>query len=581
MKIREKFIFIDKLSFFGKNHVFISFLIGIFVGIFAILFIYAINFINSFVLERFVLYIQPKPYGEGGESETYKFIFQKPYLLPMVVAAGGFIGGLLTYFFSPESRGIGTDAAIKAYHEGQSLSIKTSIIKLITSAITIGTGGTSGREGPIALIGGSIGSWMGKIFNLAEKQKRIFLAVGLGAGIAAIFKAPLAGALISGEVFFKRDFDIEAMLLSFIASVTAYTVACLVFGFQPIFSTQIPPYINIKDLFFYVGLGIVCAIVIRVYIFLFFYIKSKFDAFSIPSYIKPAIGGVITGAIGAFIPVAIGNGYGWIQLIIDGKLLDMSFITMGIAGVILGVSFTLGSGGSGGIFGPSVMIGGLTGAVYCLLWNRFINLNLHLPSFIVVGMVSLFGAAAKAPLSTLILIAEMTGGYSLLLPAMLSVFTAYYLSGDKTIFPSQVNTKFDSPAYRDEYGIYVLQKLKVKEYMKPAITVNPETPATEAFHLMKENFIGGLPVLSEGKVVGIITKEDIKSAKNLVQKKVGDIMTKKVITVTEEDTLAHCLEIMTNRGIGRLPVVKRSGVVVGIIARVDIGKAIRENLKES
>jgi len=579
---RIKKFSLNRLIFFKKNYILFAFLTGLGAGIFAVLFMDLLNLINYLVLQNIVEYIQPRPAGEGGISETYTLVFKKPYLLPLTVGLGGLISAILVYLFSPESAGVGTDSAINAYHNQKKLSIKSSIVKLITSAITIGTGGVSGREGPIALIGAGIGSTIVNFFKLEERERRLFLAVGLGAGIAAIFKAPLAGAIISGEVFFKKDFDIESTVLSFIASITSYTVYCLFFGFQPIFLTNIPTYIEVSHLFFYIGLGIFCALITRIYVFFFHKITEIFNNLKLPFYFKPLLGGLLSGTIGAFIPIAIGNGYGWLQLIMDGKIIDPYFIALGIIGVILGVSFTLGSGGSGGVFGPSVMIGGLAGALFSILLNTFFNLNLNVTSFMIVGMVSLFGSAAKAPLSTLILVAEMTGGYSLLLPAMVSVFTAYFLGGKRSIFPSQVDTKFDSPAYKDELGVYILEKLKVKDYMKNPITITPEASLNDAFNLMKKKFIFGLPVVKNEELVGIITKTDLLEipAKEREKKKVQDIMSKNLITVTELDTLAYALEMMINYGIGRLPVVKEKDrkKLIGIIERSDIGKALREHL---
>ncbi|MCD6548872.1 MAG: chloride channel protein [Thermodesulfobacterium sp.] len=582
---RAKKFSLNRFILLKKNYILFAFLTGLGAGIFAILFMYLLNLINHLVLENIVGYIQPRPAGEGGISKTYTLFFKKPYLLPLTVGLGGLISGILVYLFSPESAGVGTDSAINAYHNQKKLSIKSSIVKLITSAITIGTGGVSGREGPIALIGAGIGSTVANFFKLGERERRLFLAVGLGAGIAAIFKAPLAGAIISGEVFFKKDFDIEATVLSFIASITSYTVYCLFFGFQPIFLTNIPTYIKVSHLLFYIGLGIFCALITRVYVFFFHKVTEVFNNLKLPLYFKPLLGGLLAGTIGAFIPMAIGNGYGWLQLIMDGKTIDPYFIALGTIGVIWGVSFTLGSGGSGGVFGPSVMIGGLAGALFSILLNTFFNLNLNITSFMIVGMVSLFGSAAKAPLSTLILVAEMTGGYSLLLPAMLSVFTAYFLSGKRSIFPSQVDTKFDSPAYRNEYGVYILERLRIKDYMKNPITIDPEASLEEAFNLMKKKFIGGLPVVKNGELIGIITKTDLSgfSPTERKHKKVQEVMNKNLITVTALDTLAHALELMINNGIGRLPVVEKENKknLIGIIARADIGKALREQLNQS
>lgn len=564
-----------------RKYLLLPILIGILTGAFAVLFVYLLELITHYVLEGLVGYVQPLPAGEGVREEFTSEPL-RPFLLPITVALGGLVSGLLTYYLSPESAGVGTDAAIKAYHNKERLSIRSSIVKLITSAVTIGTGGTSGREGPIALIGAGIGSTVADLFRMGEKDRRTAIAVGLGSGVAAIFKAPLAGAIISAEVFFKRDFEIEAMIPSFIASVTSYSVFGMFFGFQPIFSVDIPRFLNVQplSLLAYAGLGVVCAVVVRIFTFVFFKVKEEFDKPKIPPYLKPALGGFVAGLVGAFIPMAIGNGYGWLQLIMDGRLHDISLIALGVLGVILGVSFTLGSGGSGGVFGPSVMIGGLVGATYGLLLNDLYDLSLHVPSFVIVGMVSLFAGAAKAPLSTLILIAEMTGGYELLVPAMISVFITYFLSGKRSIFPSQVDTRLDSPAHMDEWGLYILDRLKVKDYMSEPITIKPYANLEEALRVMTEKLIGGLPVTNGGRLVGIVTRSDILSvpSEERDRKKVYEVMSTNLIVVTPEDTLGEVFRLMTAKGIGRVPVVEKRGSLklVGIIARTDLGRAIRE-----
>ncbi len=564
-----------------RRYIIIPVTIGTLTGLFAILFVLALDLITKVALETIVGYIQPLPAGEGFREFTERP--ERFYLLPITVAVGGLISGVLSHFFSPESAGIGTDSAIKAYHQKKRLSIKSSLIKLITSAITIGTGGTSGREGPIALIGAGIGSTIGSVLKLGEGERRTALAVGLGAGIAAIFKAPLAGAIISAEVFFKRDFEIEAMIPGFIASVISYSLFCMVFGFQPIFSSEILSIgeSGYKSLLFYAGLGLFCALLVRIYTYTFFKTKKRFDSLKVHPIIKPAIGGLLAGGLGAFAVPAIGNGYGWLQLVLDQERTDPLFLLLGLVGVIFGVSLTLGSGMSGGVFGPSVMIGGFAGALYAKLMNDLGGAGLHIPSFTIVGMVSLFGGSAKAPLSTLILIAEMTGGYELLVPAMISVFITYFLSGDRSIFPSQVPTRLDSPAHIGEWGILALEKEKVRDHMKVPVAVSPETPAEEVLKIMSREFIGGVPVVSGARVIGIITKSDIMALNPSVRKEKisAELMTPEPIVTTPEETLADCLRIMIGAGIGRLPVVEdtESMRLVGIITRADIGRAIRRS----
>ncbi len=564
-----------------RRYLLIPVFIGVFVGLMAVLFVWSLELISHFALENLVGYYAPKPAGEG-PSEGYTPSPLRPYLLPLVVAVGGFISGLITYLVDPRSAGVGTDAAIRAYHRGEKLSLLTSLSKLITSAVTIGTGGTSGREGPIALIGAGVGSWTARLFKLDPKDRRIALAVGLGAGVAAIFKAPLAGAIISAEVFFKKDFEIEAMIPSFVASVTSYSVFGLFFGFQPIFSTQIPPFTfeQAKHLFFYAVLGVICAVFVRAFVFFFFQVSDFFKRSTVHPLAKPLLGGLIAGTVGALIPPAIGNGYGWLQLIMDGEINDPLLPLIWALGVVLGVSFTLGSGMSGGVFGPSVMIGGLIGSAFSMGLNTFADTDLSVTSFAVVGMVSFFAGAAKAPLSTLILIAEMTGGYQLLVPAMVSVFFSYFLSGKESIFPSQVDTRLDSPAHAEEWGLLILDRLKVKDYMKDPIVVDPNLSVEDCIKLMGEKLVGGFPVVSKGRLVGIVTKSDLLSVpeRERTTKKVYQVMTPNPVTIRPENTLGEALRIMWTKGVGRLPVVDRGDPkkLLGIIARADLGRAIRE-----
>lgn len=196
-------------------------LLGVLCGFVAVIFVYAIDLVESYTLNLIAHYYPPKPAGEG-YREAFTFYPERFYLLPLLTALAGLISGILTTFLSPESAGVGTDSAIKAYHEEKRLSFLSSVVKLITSSFTIGMGGTSGREGPIALIGAGIGSTLSSLLQLPKEEGRVMLGVGLGAGISAIFKAPLAGALISAEVFFKKDFDIENLIPAFLACISSY-----------------------------------------------------------------------------------------------------------------------------------------------------------------------------------------------------------------------------------------------------------------------------------------------------------------------------------------------------------------------
>ncbi len=241
---------------------FIGILIGIGAGLGALLLSWFIGVVTHFVLSTIVGYTPPLPGGEGG-TEHYAFHMERWWLLPVVTAGAGLVGGLLTWKFAPTTAGIGTNAAIRAFHNNEKVKFHISIFKLITSGITIGGGLTSGREGPIAQIGAATGASIADALKLTARERNIALAAGLGAGIAAIFKAPLAGAIISAEIFYKEDFEVEALVPGLIASVVGYTIVGAVTGFQPVFNP--PPQITQFDhpfslILLFALLGVGCAL---------------------------------------------------------------------------------------------------------------------------------------------------------------------------------------------------------------------------------------------------------------------------------------------------------------------------------
>ncbi len=433
----------------------IAVLVGIICGLSALAFLEAIQIFNTVLLRGIATYIPPSPGGEtGSPSPTFGPRF---FLVPAVTLLGGLIAGFLVYRFAPEAEGVGTDQAIKAFHEGDAIiRPRVPLLKLLASALTIGSGGTSGREGPIAQIGAGAGSAISSYLKLDRKTRQTILAAGLGAGIASIFKAPLAGAIIGAEIFYTRDFEVEALIPGFVASVVGYSIVGYATGWQPIFATGVSPveFRNPLSLPLFSLLGLVCAgfalLLFRVY----YPTINLFRLWKAPLYVKTAIGGLMTGLLALVFPSVLGVGYGWVQLAINQQ--DAIFSPMAILlaafAEIFSLSFTLGSGGSGGIFGPSVVTGGLIGAsVGYVFFSLFPGIVPSPSDFAIVGMMAFFAADGKAPLSTIVLVAEMTGGYGLLAPSMFAVTPAFLLSGSRSVFPSQLPTRRDSPSHREEY----------------------------------------------------------------------------------------------------------------------------------
>jgi len=564
----------------------VSIPIGIVAGIGALTLNWGIDFFTRLFLVSIVGYTPPNAGGEGMILSSNVMI-DRPWLIPVSTAIGGLVSGLIVARLAPEAKGIGTDAAIRAFHRGHAvIRTRVPIIKLLTSAVTIGSGGTSGREGPVAQIGAGLGTQIAKVFKLTEQERRIALAAGLGAGIAAIFKAPLAGGILSGELFYKHDFEAEALIPGFIASTVSYSVVGFMTGWQPIFSTRSEAitYTHPEALVLYALLGVACAAFVHLLFRVFFTIQRGFERLRIADFMKPAIGGLVIGAIGIFVPSVLGVGYGWAQIALDQnyQLFPVQLMFLAIFAEIFAMSLTLGSGGSGGIFGPCVVTGCMIGATmgYCFK-QVFPGILINPSSFAIVGMMAFFGGAAKSPLAVIIMVVEMTGGYGLLAPAMLAVTLAYLLTGRSSVFVNQVDSLEDSPAHAEEYETLVLKRVKVSDVMRQRVqAVSPTTSLKTAQDLMQLDQIGGLPVVSSGKLAGIVTRTDtlkIEPSK-LAEIKTNEVMSKELVVVCPEEDLFSALNKMITKGVGRLPVVSHENPekLLGIIARADIAKAIEK-----
>lgn len=565
---------------------FIGILIGIGAGLGSLLLLWVINLFTKVLLGEIVGYLPPKPGGEGGTAH-YVFQMARPWLLPVVTTLAGLIGGYLTWKVAPETVGDGTNAAIGAFHQSKKLNIKTVLFKLVTSSLTIGSGLTSGREGPIAQIGAATGCNIADRLKLTARERNIALAAGLGAGIAAIFKAPLAGALIGAEVFYTEDFEVEALVPGLIASVIGYTITGSVTGFQPVFNPppELMEFHHPTSLILFALLGVGCALLARLLLGVYFRTGAFFKRF--PFWLATAIGGLCSGLIGLVVPSVLGTGYGWAQFAIsrDTTMLPPMLLLAAAFAEIISVSFSLASGNSGGIFGPCVVIGGMFGGAFGHMASHlFPSIDPKPGDFAIVGMMAFFAAAAKAPISTIIMISEMTGGYGLLAPAMFAVVTAFILSGRKTIFPSQVGSRLDSPFHADEFEPMVLLRVKTSDVMLHLpIYVNVTASLADALSLMGDYGLSGLSVVDQNKLCGRVT---LLAAHRVPesqrhQVKVQEVMSKESFTAYPDEDLFTILKRFAAKDVGSLPVVMRQQPdhPIGLITRSGLWTAL-ESAKE-
>jgi len=561
----------------------IAIIIGIISGLGALLFDQAISFFNGILLGNIAGFVPPTPIGEGGLTPTFTF---NPYLLPLVTTLGGLVSGIIVFGLAPEAEGHGTDAAIDAFHNKKGeIRARTPIIKLLASAITIGSGGSAGREGPTALIGAGFGSFIAKRLHLNHHDRRIALAVGIGAGIAAIFKAPFGGAILAAEILYMGDFEVDALFPAFIASTVGYSILGFVTGWTPVFGTvNLGAFQDPINLPFYALLGLACGLVGISYVVSFYGIKNAFTRLKIPNFVKPAIGGLLVGLIGVFFPQILGVGYGWLQLLISGNFTVIPILLLPVIIVlkIIATSLTIGSGGSGGVFGPALVIGGMLGAIVWAILNYIVpNFRPNVGVFVIVGMMAFFGGIGKVPVAVILMASEMTGSYTLLVPSMIATAIAYVITTRHTIYKSQVPSRAQSPAHRGEYSIPVLEELYVKDAMSNyVITAKPDMLVSEAAEIMKKNGIRGLPVTnSQEELIGIITVTDILQMHpdQRAKKPVSAVMTKDTVVTYPDESLSLVLEKLTGNQIGRLPVVSRVNKkrLLGIVSREDVGRVYR------
>ncbi len=498
------------------------------------------------------------------------------YVLPPI---GAFIAGILVYKFAPEAAGAGENAAIDAFHKKTgNIRARVAVIKLVSTSFIVGSGGSAGREGPLGQISGSIASWFSSKLNLGEKDRRTLIVCGIAAGIGSIFKAPLGGALFATEVLYKRDHEVGVLIYSFISSLTAFMVFGSVYGLDVIFVTQKVGFGHPIFIASYVVLGVFASIMGLAFIKSLNTVNHYFSRFSIPNYLKPALGGLFMGVVAYFSPQSIGVGYEWIQEMIFSEL-TLTVIVVLLVGKILATSFTIGSGGSGGLFAPSLVIGAAVGALFAEIFSLFFPQFGLYEAFVLAGMAAFITAVAKTPVSAIILMVEIAHSYQLLPGLMVAVIVAYILTGKESIYPAQVENRLQSPTLRGELAINILEDIPVRNAMvtEDIITFRSDQKVSEVLSMIERTGHIGFPVIDEGKLVGVITFKDVEKVEAEERDKVpvSEVMTKKVITTYPDDDLESCLQKLVVNDIGRVLVVKKGdpAQVVGLVTKKDIIKA--------
>lgn len=549
----------------------LAILIGVIGGFGAILFRWLLYGINDlFFFQRLSIeFLSPMGHRLGP-------------LVVLLPAAGGLLVGLVTHYFAPETRGHGVPEVMEAVAtRGGRIRPRVAVAKALASGICIGSGGSSGREGPIVQIGSAAGSTIGQLLRLDSQDLKVLIGCGATAGITATFNTPIAGVLFAIELILL-EFKTRSFVPLVISSVFATIVSRAFLGSQPAFPIPAYAFENAAELVFYLILGLLAGLVGILFIEGLYQAEDLFERIKVHPVFKPALGGLLLGALGVGFPQVFGVGYETVSGILEQRIGNLG---LGLLGFLLllalvkiaALSITLGSGGSGGVFAPSLFIGATIGGAFGVLVNlAFPQVTAPYPAYALVGMAAVFSAASRATFTSIIMLFEMTRDYNIILPLMFACVVADIVAW--LIYPDTIYTKKLSRRgirIAQDLEINVLKTRYVGEVMTREVeTIPQDLPLRAVRDRILETGHQGFPLVDEeGRLVGIITGRDVMEAikrdKNLPAIAVAQ---RELIVAYPDETLDLVWERMGRHDIGRLPVVAREDPqrLVGFLTKGDL-----------
>ncbi len=509
----------------------------------------------------------------------------RPWLGPgsvlLTPVLGGLLVGLAVHFLLGEERYHGVAGIIEAVAlAGGRLRYWRVPLKALLAALSIGSGAAVGPEDPSVQIGAGLGSMAGQRLRLSDEYIRTLVGAGAAAGIAAAFNAPIAGVFFALEILLG---DISGVALGFIllAAVASAVLTQSISGPQPAFAVPPYPFRSARELPFYFGLGLLAGLLSAAYIRLLFLLRDGFARWAAPRWLKPAVAGLAVGAAGIVLPQAMGVGYETVEQVLRGEPMSAMFLVALLAAKLILTPTSIGGGFMGGVFAPALFLGAMLGGAYgTLCRDLFPGLGLTPPAFALVGMAAVLGGAIRAPLTAALLAFEMTGDVRIILPLLFAVPISIFLS--QQLQPDSVYTvELTRRGIRIERGrdVEVLSMLTVGEVMQKDVEPLRESEELRvALDRMAQMRVHGLPVVNDaGELCGMLTLEDVETAhaRGIPARKVGDICTRQLVVTYPDETLDMALRRMSERDVGRLPVVDRRDPrrLLGLLRRVDVTRA--------
>jgi len=507
----------------------------------------------------------------------------------LVPALGGLAVGPIVARAAPETRGHGVPEVMLAVARNRgAIRARVALLKAIASAITIGTGGSAGREGPIVQIGSAVGSALGRTFGAGPELARMLVACGAAGGIAASFNTPIAGVVFALEVIL-RDFAGRAFATVVISSVTASVVARTLLGQGAFYHAPVYALGSSWELGAYVVLGAAAALVARVFTVTLYRLEDAFDDLAIPAALKPALGGLGLGVLAWFLPDVLGTGHDAIERALHGDVV-LSALAVLVVGKIVATSLTLGSGGSGGVFAPSLFIGAMLGGTVGRLVDAAVpGLGVQPGAYALVGMGAVFAGASHAAISAILILFELTRDYELILPMMVACVTSVVIAGrlsPDTIYTLKLRRRGIDLDAREA----PLSRVRVDSVMTREVeTLRVDTPLREILHQVETSHHSGFPVVDEhGALVGLVTYAELRDATRVGAAEAGFIIASDIMrpfdpTIRPDANLEEAVQKMRNAGVRRLPVVAEGdgGKLLGILTNHDVVTTLARIGRES
>jgi CIC family chloride channel protein len=496
-----------------------------------------------------------------------------------VPAAGGLVIGPLVYFLAREAKGHGVPEVMEAVTLRSGIIRKrVVVVKSLASAICIGTGGSVGREGPIVQIGSAIGSTLGQLLKTSADRIRTLAGCGAAAGIAATFNAPIAGSMFALEIILG-EFGLATFSPIVISSVVATAVSRHFLGDAPALIVPTYELISAWELPLYATLGIFCALVAVIFITVLYRMEDIFEDLKFPQYLKAVLGGAILGAMGLLFPHILGVGYAAIDLSLMQQLSWWIMVLL-VFYKILATSITIGSGGSGGVFAPSLFIGAMAGGFFGTAVNLiFPGVTASPGAYGIVGMGAVVSATTHGPLTAILMLFEMTGDYKIILPLMIACIMST-LAGGHLLQESIYTLKLARRGVNIRAGkdVNVLKSISVKDVMNPEVeTIQEDLSLGRIAEKISKSKYNSFPIVDEnGRLTGILSFIDYhdvafdESLKDLVVAK--ELATQNVVTISLDDNLYNALGKLTLKDFSILPVVssQNPSQLVGVLTRRDI-----------